>query len=649
MNQSTDIVCGGLPAHEDSSAQIVKLDLWRETKDENVVLKIQDVHHPLRCDIPTQFHDLSEIAAYVYCADQVVRRTWEKEDVDNFGGRWRRHFRFKIPVRCPSVWNRKDVKDCLVDLLRFLSDDEYDFTFVAAKNPPPFQRYLAFGDNTGTARQPEAVVMFSGGLDSLGGVVEEVLVQRKDVLLVTHMSTQKNNRILRELVGKITSKATTSSVQHLGVRVHKQNYKDSAKEYTQRTRSFLFASIGATIAKMLGINTLRFYENGVVSLNLPICAQVVGGRATRTTHPRVINGFQKLFSLLDNTPFTVENPYLWKTKGEVIQGIVRSGYGDLIDSSISCAHTWQRSNETPHCGTCSQCIDRRIAVVAVGAEEFDRAKQYKIDIFTGERDREDDKIMLATYLERSNRVGQIRTTTNFMVRFPQVVRAIDAIGGNRASVAERLLDLYRRHAGEVTSAVHTMLARHAPDLYKRTLPGDCLLKIVTESRNATTVPAVEVREVTATGASIEMLAKEILDGIDGIKKERISEITEGNSLRQELGEIAGDAGELLGKIIAGFGSDEETARLFMLARSQNPDNPRQPITYEQIGEQFGITKQAVYARLKKMKSDYPQAHRVLEDMRSSIVASKFSELSPRMRRKTGIDKSYGYKEDLRSD
>lgn len=49
---------------------------------------------------------------------------------------------------------------------------------------------------------------------------------------------------------------------------------------------------------MLNLKSVRFYENGVISLNLPVCAQVVGGRATRTTHPRVMRGFQDIVSLV---------------------------------------------------------------------------------------------------------------------------------------------------------------------------------------------------------------------------------------------------------------------------------------------------------------------------------------------------------------
>ena len=63
--------------------------------------------------------------------------------------------------------------------------------------------------------------------------------------------------------------------------MHKKKWMNL--ESTQRSRSFLYIAIGAAIAEMLGKSCVRFYENGVISLNLPICAQVVGAKATRTT------------------------------------------------------------------------------------------------------------------------------------------------------------------------------------------------------------------------------------------------------------------------------------------------------------------------------------------------------------------------------
>jgi hypothetical protein len=67
----------------------------------------------------------------------------------------------------------------------------------------------------------------------------------------------------------------------------------SAREYTQRTRSFLFWALALAVGKSVNSNGMTFFENGVVSLNLPIADQVLRARASRTTHP-VIRSFAGL-------------------------------------------------------------------------------------------------------------------------------------------------------------------------------------------------------------------------------------------------------------------------------------------------------------------------------------------------------------------
>ena len=62
----------------------------------------------------------------------------------------------------------------------------------------------------------------------------------------------------------------------------------------------------------------------------------MGGRATRTTHPRVLRGFQSLLSLIAGEAFTVDNPFMWETKGQVIQRILAAKCGPLITPSVSC-------------------------------------------------------------------------------------------------------------------------------------------------------------------------------------------------------------------------------------------------------------------------------------------------------------------------
>src|SRR5262249_28797223 len=143
----------------------------------------------------------------------------------------------------------------------------------------------------------------------------------------------KLNNVHRDLEVMLQGKAGEFAPWHLHVQICKR--KELNREYTQRTRSFLYVSLGATVATMVNQRSVRFYENGVVSMNLPVCAQVVGSRATRTTHPRTLNDFQELLSQVSGGSFSVENPFLWETKGEVIGKILKAGCGDLIDRSIS--------------------------------------------------------------------------------------------------------------------------------------------------------------------------------------------------------------------------------------------------------------------------------------------------------------------------
>ena len=426
--------------------------------------------------MPAEFEDLLEIAAYVYCADQATSRGGK--NVDGFGDAWRRHFWFKIPVRRLEFWKRAEVQKVLRETLEFLSDDYFDFEFVAGKGAPRMQEYFPKLVPGGPGDGVEGVVLFSGGLDSLAGAVEEAVAERR-VLLVTHKPTEKLNGVHASLQALLRAKAGKFAPTHLSVRINKDS--DLNRNYTQRTRSFLYAAVGATVARMQGLELLRFYENGVVTMNLPVCAQVVSTRATRTTHPRVLAGFEKLFSLVAGSPFRVENPFLWDTKADVIKRILKHGCGDLIGESVSCAHTWTFSHQYPHCGTCSQCIDRRVGIVAAEAEKYDPAEKYKSDVFTGGRPNVEDRMMVATYVERANQVAKLGNVAELIARYPEVVRMLGFLEGKPSAAAAKVLDLHRRHGEEVNGAIERMLAANAKALRERTLPVDCLLRLTYDS------------------------------------------------------------------------------------------------------------------------------------------------------------------------
>jgi hypothetical protein len=471
MGSERVILCGGLAASGTARGKdAVCLSL--SGRDSNVTLQVGDITRRMVANLDPVLLDLLEIATYVYCADQATSRG--SGSSRDYGASWRRRFQLCVPVREHELWSSAPVRTALCDTLGFLSDDHFEFVFKKLAKPPPVDQYLDFGEPGDAGFQAEEVVLFSGGIDSLGGAVEEIFGQQRSVALVSHRSSPKIDAKQQHLVEDLVTRSPSRPPFHVPVWINKE--KALGKEYTQRTRSFLFASLGAIVARLFGLWRIRFYENGVVSINLPISPQVVGGRATRTTHPQVLNGFATLFSEIFEKPFAVENPFLWKTKAEVVRGIRDGGCGDLIKHSVSCTHTWEMTTLLTHCGTCSQCIDRRFATLAAGCSDSeDPPEMYKVDLLRGERPPGDSRTMLESYVSTAKRV-RAASDTSFFAAFGEahrVVRHVRSMSASNAAI--RLLDLYRRHACEVGDVIVKGIAAHAKEIEDGAVPGTCLL------------------------------------------------------------------------------------------------------------------------------------------------------------------------------
>jgi len=196
MANERAILCGGasganLPV---TSEKAVHLRLWGG--HDPVALKINDISRPMMANVPPAFLDLVEIATYVYCADQAVTRGGD--GVENLGADWRRRLFFRIPVRALDLWASDAVREALTSTLGFLSEDEYIFEFTELKKAAPAQQYLFSRDDVVSDRIEE-VALFSGGLDSLGGAVQEAVVDKRRVALVTHQPSSKLARRYKKL------------------------------------------------------------------------------------------------------------------------------------------------------------------------------------------------------------------------------------------------------------------------------------------------------------------------------------------------------------------------------------------------------------------------------------------------------------------
>ena len=479
------ILCGGVPAPRRAREdQAVRLNL--DGDEPNVDLEIIDISRRLSSDVPDVLTDLVEIASYVYCADQVIARGGE--GVVAFGDRWRRNLTFHIPVRLPSLWSSKNSVDVLQRTLSVLSEDNYRFHFSQRSNAVPMQQYLKFDGTAPDTQELDEVLLFSGGVDSLGGTVQEAVLDKRRVALVSHRSNSKIFSRQKKLVDGLRARCPQNPPLHIPVWVHQRG--SGGHEYTQRTRTFLYASLALTVARVFGLKRFRFYENGVVGLNLPISEQVVGTRATRTTHPQVLNGFSDLFSLLTGERFTVENPFLWLTKTEVVDLIGDAGCGPLIQGSVSCMHTHEQTIDQPHCGRCSQCISRRFAALASRYATSDPANQYKVDLLTGERFPDKDLTLVESFIRTATGIGSM-SENQIVERYGEVGRVLRHLRPlSSDQVAEQIVQLHRRHSSEVTSVMDEAIRAHASEIREGRLPKSCaIILAVSESYRASAASA----------------------------------------------------------------------------------------------------------------------------------------------------------------
>jgi hypothetical protein len=390
------------------------------------------------------------------------------------GSGWRRNFRFIIPVRNPNHWSNPKVLEPLREALSFLSEDEYAFEFEKAAHPIPLDKYLELGSDETAAFKADKIVLFSGGLDSLAGTVEELSTSTRNVALVSHRSSPKIFDHQKRLVAEL-KRRFPKRLMHVPVLATRQEPL-RVQEHTQRSRSFLYAALACVVARLFGNMRLRFFENGVVSVNLPISEQVVGARATRTTHPLVLRQFRKFLSAAIGKSIEVENPFIWKTKADVIRSLVEQGGGPLIRDTVSCSRIYDITKLHTHCGCCSQCLDRRFAVLAAAAAEHDPVEMYKVELLTDPRERPNDQTMAESYARTALEFRDM-DERGFFGRFSgETARVCLGFPSAKSDdVARRVLELHQRHGQAIGGVLKAAVEDHSAELVRRSLPPSSLL------------------------------------------------------------------------------------------------------------------------------------------------------------------------------
>jgi hypothetical protein len=424
--------------------------------------------------------DFLEIASYVYSADCASQRGKKWTDDDSTEP-WSRDLSFVIPVREPGFWARQEIQGLIEKILNFLSNDKYSFTFVPLEQDRPAQPYFEFGDLKGWPfHAPDRVIMFSGGLDSLAGAVESA-VAGGTLLLVSHRSVStidaRQNLLFREL-----QKLYPDRLIRVPVWVNKA--EKFGREPTQRTRSFLFSALGTLIAQSVQAKGVRFFENGVVSLNLPLAKEVLRARASRTTHPLALHLLSRLCATITETDFQVDNPFLFKTKTEVVGSLATNKAEKLIRFTCSCAHSMFQTKTQRHCGRCSQCTDRRFATLAAKLQSFDSTADYVSDVFIGKREGPLERAIAIDYVRHGLELAHKSESELAAVFNTELSRAVSHLEG-RSDAAREILSMHKRHGNFVCAVLEQEVRSKAAELVDGTLDSTSLLSMVVTREHLT--------------------------------------------------------------------------------------------------------------------------------------------------------------------
>jgi len=427
--------------------------------------------------LPNRVLDLLEIAAYVYCSDRLVSRG-SRDSVEYHS--WSRLFEFVTKVRDYEFWNTPDVIDILKQALTFMSGDrDYNFTF----QPGHLTHPTGLFDNKQfqiIPKQNPKVILFSGGLDSLVGIVDCLENSTDQLFLVSHRSGQPRTSKTQDQLIKVLKERFPNRIEHY--KFHCNLRKITRIEETQRTRIFLYTSIAYALAHAVSANEIYVYENGITSINFPKHQDQMNARASRTTHPKTITLLENLYSKVNQSKIRIVNPFLWKTKTDILNKLEQLGHKDLISSSVSCSHTSQTLRSTTHCGGCSQCIDRRFAAYGAELDNVDEAGIYASDFILGENKDNELFTTLINYVIQARNFAEWNYKSFSLEMVSELVDLIDYIpGSDEDDKVKKIWNLCRKHGKQVETASLRMREIHDTNLYNN-LPQNSFLELIAKRK-----------------------------------------------------------------------------------------------------------------------------------------------------------------------
>ena len=287
-------------------------------------------------------YDLMVLCAAIELAD----RRWKRPRG------WRRDLHVTIPVIDLGSWQDREALENLHSVLRHLTCDDWNLTFVQAKNPSPV------GTRQGMLNFPNTktfAIAYSDGLDSRA---------------VAALSGDRNEALCIR-VAQHRQRRNTGDSYFTQIPFRVRGYRSDESSF--RSRGFKFAAVTAIAAHLSSLTRIMAPESGQSALG-PVLLPLHNIYPDYRNHPTFFRKMERFIRVLLNHHVHYDQPRLWYTKGQTLRAFLElpGKLGHELTSTRSC---WQNrrivniGRSKRQCGLCAACLLRRQSLHAVSVNE----------------------------------------------------------------------------------------------------------------------------------------------------------------------------------------------------------------------------------------------------------------------------------------
>ena len=331
--------------------------------------------------------DMLLFGAAVYCADKATQR---RDSQDS----WTRDISIELPTRDTDRWHPSKFESAL----NFLTGDRWHIQPYSSPRDPLLDIAGVPEGDEAVGVGVDGVCLFSGGLDSLCGVIDLLEQDRgRRLCLLSHHEGGQASTAQQLLYSQLCEHYGEDRIlsRRLYLRPAPKNKNQARplparRENTTRSRSMLFLSAAWALASAEGPNTPVYVpENGFIGINVPLTRSRVGSASTRTTHPHFFRQISDATAAI-GLPNPIVNPYRYRSKGQMLKETQNPQLlRRLAPLSVSCSHPETAryvGRKQGNCGYCFPCLIRRSSMAQVGWD----TEEYAWDIF----DPDDAEVLL---------------------------------------------------------------------------------------------------------------------------------------------------------------------------------------------------------------------------------------------------------------